>query len=236
MQPNTYNQNNLNPFSNTTPIITPPTPTKGKNPKTIQDKLRDFAQKHRTLSIIIVITFTILILAGIILFIESKLPPKIEHEIAPSTAFENRYLIEYSIGRANSIQTFADLNSVVLEPDAISSAPNLNEFNNNENTTFVCTLVESSYQKLSTPEYTYRININVSDGRTYTVTVRLSPDYGSSYLVIIADRTDSDSATDYAFIHTSNTEQYTEELTEWIKSFNLNTPNISISPIDEENN
>lgn len=233
MQPNTYNKDNLNPFSNTPSTFTSPTPTKGKNPQTIQDKLRDFVQKHRTLSIIIVIVFAILFFAGIILFIESKLPPKIEPEIAPSTSFDNRYLIEYSIGRSNSTQTFADLNSVILEPDAISSAPNLNAFNNNENTTFACTLVESSYKKLPTPEYTYSMDINVSDGRTYTLTVRLSPDYGSSYMVVIANRTDSDSATDYAFIHTNNTEEYTEELTNWINTFNLTSPNITVSEIIE---
>lgn len=219
-------QSNLNPFSSEPPLFAQQTPLKNKSSKTIQDKLRDFVQKHRTISIIIIIVTTTLLLTGLILLIKSKLPVQIEQESAPSTYFNHRYLLEYSIGRSNATQVFFDLNSIILNPESISSAPQPNQ-----GTTYACTLAESSYKKLSSPKNTYQINLDVSDGRTYTLTVRLSPDdYGYSYMVTIADRTDSDTAADYVFINTDNFNQYSSELNAWIDSFNLNSPIVTVSP------
>ncbi len=225
----TTSQTNLNPFSTQTSSFFSPPQKNPTNGRTFQDKLRDFLHTHPVVSFIVIIAFIVSIFTLVILLVEANTPKSEEPETAPATYFENRYLLNYSIGNSNSNQTYTNLNSVILDQDSIASAPHENTFY--DKNTFACVLVESSYKKLPNPAYTYHMNLDVSDGRTYTLTIRLSPDdYGYSYMVTIADRTDSDTAADYVFINTDNFDQYSSELNAWIDSFNLNSPIVTVSP------
>ncbi len=208
MQPNNYNY-----------------PTNTKKPYNIHD----FIRNHKVLSILIAIGGFALIIA--IIFLLTLNPDEDGNdnqapEIAPIAYFEHTYLFNYSIGSTPATQLFTDLGNMLTDPEELASAPN--PPTDPRDNTYTIDLIEDTFTTLQ-PQYTYRVDSTISDGRTYTLTARLDSDYGR-YLVAILDRTDSDSAPDHIFIYTASNlpdkDSTIANLITWAKSFHLTNPTI----------
>ncbi len=192
------------------------------------NNIHDFIRSHRTLSTIIAILGPILIIVVIvIIFInanrETELPPLVP-EVAPIPSFQHRYLLNYTLGNTPATQAFADLGNTIVSAEELASAPSPST--DPHDNTYIIDLIEDTFTMLrDQPRTTYKVNIEVSDGRTYDLYLRIDPTYGSECFVVILDRTDLPSATDYAFIYTDpsvpNVSSITDQFTSWAKSFPL---------------
>ena len=223
MEPNLTPQNNSHQPVFSTPTIeaSQSTPTSLNNPSQTTKppfNIHDFIKEHKTLSLIMFLVAAILIFVVIILIIDHTIPKPEEPEISPYPFFEHRYLLDYSLGQAYTDEIFSNIGDTILSSESVSSAPIANPTEN----TYTISLIESSFKILeTTPNLIYKVNLQISDERTYILYVYLS---GENDLMIAAlDRTDSGSTPDHVFVYTGNGEsdQYSKEINSWLKTLNL---------------
>lgn len=195
-------------------------------------KILEFIKKHRVLAGLM-LSFIIIIIFGIILFFLTQLKPEEQQqipEVAPYPSFEHQYLIDSSIGSVLSNDALYDIGNIIISPTEISTAPALNT--SDPENLYIVDLQEESYRLLNDQlGHIYQMNAKISDSRTYEILICLDPNYGQEYMVIVLDRTDTNSATDFALIYTNDTGKYATALNQWIESLHLNDPIVTISSL-----
>lgn len=231
MEPNNNNptQNNSNPPTTSTPysppLNSPPTPS----PKF---DIHEFIRNHKILSIFILLG-SIFFLTAVIVLIFSRTPKTEEPETAPYPYFEHRYLLDYSLGQSITNTIFSSIGDTMLSPEEISSAPIVNP---NENA-YTVSFDEASFKVLKDqPGQVYKVNLNLSDQRTYALYIYTDQDW--NYIVVVLDRTDSSNIADHIYIYTLEGEEdkYSQEINSWLKQFNLTTPittNLLLPDLDQ---
>lgn len=164
--------------------------------------IREFFNEHRPLAIpLFVALFVILIIiASIILMNASPKEPKQESEDAPYLTYENEKLIDQTI--LGELLRF-NLSLILLKTSEIESAPTNNDGSRN----YIVSVTENSHTSTNF-EQTYKMNINISDGRRYTLQTIVHIEYDNEYALAILDRTDKTDAQDYVVSFTSNTSEY----------------------------
>lgn len=194
------------------------------------DTFQDFIRSHKILFLIAVfLVFTLLIVLISFLLPKQTAEQQQTPEIAPIPVYDHRYLIDYSIGNNYSNDVFLDVSDVILSTDELASAPSSNS--NSVDNIYTITLDEDSFAKLNNqPDYTYKVNLDISDGRTYTLYIRIDQNFGQDYMVAVLDRTDLPSASDHIFVYTNpdnnedSNKSTKDTLTKWAKTFTLNNP------------
>lgn len=186
--------------------------------------LPDFIRKHRILAI--VTFFFILIIFIVIIWIiinSSSKNTGPEPESSPYPYFENRYLLEFSIGQTLSTDVMNDVGNIIISDEEISSAPSDNSTSNNTLNTYTITLNEESFEDLSNDKsISYKITLDVSDDRRYILYI--FTDYTmENFLAIALDRIDNSDISDHTIIYANNDEaKHNAQVL--INSIQLNTP------------
>ena len=219
MEPNNNNstQNNPNPPTTLTPHQSPLNSLPTQSPKF---DIHEFVRNHKTLSIFLILG-AVLLFSAVIILILSRTPKTEEPETSPYPYFEHRYLLDYSLGQAITNTVFSDIGDTILSPEEISSAPIINP---NENS-YTVSFDEASFKILKDqPGQVYKVNLNLSDQRTYILYIYVNQDW--NYIVAVLDRTDSSNIADHIYIYTIEGEEdkYSQEINSWLKQFNLTTP------------
>lgn len=219
MEPNNNNhiQNSPNPPATSAPYSSPLNSLPTPSPKF---DIHEFIRNHKILSIVILLG-TIFFFTAIIILILSRTPKAEEPETAPYPYFEHRYLLDYSLGQSITNTIFSSIGDTMLNPEEISSAPITNP---NENS-YTVSFDEASFKVLKDqPGQVYKVNLNLSDQRTYALYIYTDQDW--NYIVVVLDRTDSSNIADHVYIYTIEGEEdkYSQEINSWLKQFNLTTP------------
>lgn len=127
-----------------------------------------------------------------------------------SIIFENRYQLDYSIGKYNSAIALTQLETTLKSDTELNSAPSKNiPDKGNPDNYYTATIDEPSFTKLSSnPEY-YTFQLHLSDKREYEVYVLYDEDKFAelSYITTVIKRTDD--ASDSVNIYTSAEENTT---------------------------
>ncbi len=186
--------------------------------------LPDFIRKHRILAI--VTFFFILIIFIVIIWIiinSSSKNTGPEPESSPYPYFENRYLLEFSIGQTLSTDVMNDVGNIIISDEEISSAPSDNSTSNNTLNTYTITLNEESFEDLSSDKsISYKVTLDVSEDRKYILYV--FTDYTmENFLAVALDRIDNNDISDHTIIYANNDEaKHNAQVL--INSIQLNTP------------
>ena len=146
-----------------------------------------------------------------------------EPESSPYTYFENRYLLEFSIGQTLSTDVLNDVGNIIISDEEISSAPSDNSTSNNTLITYTITLNEESFEDLSSDKsISYKVTLDVSDDRKYILYV--FTDYTmENFLAVALDRIDNNDISDHTIIYANNDEaKHNAQVL--INSIQLNTP------------
>lgn len=189
--------------------------------------IHDFIRTHKTLTVVLFFAGIFLLAAIVIILITSNKPRETVPETAPIPYYEHRYLLDYTINRSLIDDLFADISDAILSPEEIESAPQENPTNN----TYAISLDEDSFITLKDePQYTYKTDLLLSDGRTYALYVRIDQDYGQEYMVGILNRTDTSSTASHIYIYLNPSIDEKEKntlsasLTSWAKTLATNDP------------
>lgn len=174
------------------------TPTQPSKRRTI----RDFFNEHRPLAVLLFAAFFVLIIIIASIFIMNTFPqePKQEAEDAPYLTYENEKLIDQTI--LGELLRF-NLSLILLKTSEIESAPTNNDGSRN----YIVSITKDSHTTTNF-EQSYKYNINLSDGRKYTLQTIIHIEYQSEYALAVLDRIDKSDAKDYIVSFTNNTSEY----------------------------
>jgi|GEM_PF-4481758 len=152
----------------------------------------------------------------------------------PAVYFENRYLLDYTIGKIHDSELLSNLEEFVLEES--NTAPEKNTPKEGEADNIITgTIEEEGFKKLSNqPKYTYQFFFNTSDGRKYTIYARTDENYGKDFLITVIDRTDKNATSDRIYINTNDEPSFKTNLTNWGNSFNLTSPKVIVKSLTNQ--
>lgn len=176
---------------------------------------QDFLRQHRALTIILTAFFIVFFI--LIFFLATHKSEDNEYanrvpERAPYATFEHEYLIEYSAQDALSEEILYELRVILLNAEELASAPT----DNSGEQQYIVSVDEDSYQVSEIPTIKngelYTMNLNVSDGRKYTLQLLINNTYHEEYAAAILQRTDTSNSQDYIITFTSNTDEYYSNL------------------------
>lgn len=202
------------------------------NPNKNSDSRRGFhdilRENPRQLLLPLAIGSIVILLIIVLAFFRHDESVNQEPETAPIPAFEHRYLVESSIGQRLSDSVFSDIGNIIIDDKELASAPNTSS--SETDNIYEVNLSEDSYRILNKEQSipTYKIDLEVSDGRAYTLQIRTD---NKSYMITTLDRTDNESIPDHVFIRTDEEGKAKETIdklaTQWAESLELNNPQFS---------
>ncbi len=169
---------------------------------------------------IFLILGAVLLFSAIIILILSR-TPKPKNQKLPLSIFRTSLFTRLFSRPSHHQHSFSDIGDTILSPEEISSAPIINP---NENS-YTVSFDEASFKILKDqPGQVYKVNLNLSDQRTYILYIYVNQDW--NYIVAVLDRTDSSNIADHIYIYTIEGEEdkYSQEINSWLKQFNLATP------------
>lgn len=174
------------------------TPTQAPKKRTV----RDFFNKHRLLGVSLFVAFFILLIIIASIFLMNAFPkePKQEPEDAPYLTYENKAILDQTI--LGEILQF-NLSLILLRTSELESAPT----NNNNSRNYIVSVTEDSHTATNF-EQNYKMSINLSDGRKYSLQTIVHIEYQNEYALAILDRIDKSDGQDYIIAFTNNTSEY----------------------------
>ena len=183
---------------------------------------------------IIIIIFIFISLRTKMVSEQSKHGPD-DDDNKPAIYFENRYLLDYTIGKIHDSELLTNIEEFVLEESNTAPEKNTPKKGLADNV-ITGTIEEDGFKKLNNqPKYTYRFSFNTSDGRNYIIYARTDENYGKYYLITIIDRTDKNASSDRIYINTNDENTYKTDLLNWSNTFKLNDPKVIIKSLAEDN-
>ena len=169
--------------------------------------IQEYFNEHRLLAIILlIISFTVMVaIIGLIIWLSRPEEIQQEPEDAPYITYVNDYLVnDPFIGS----QLLLYVNLILTSNEEMSTAPT----DNNHNANHIVTFDQNSYavSDLNATESLSSIDINVSDGRKYTLRLLIDMKFDDESAVAILDRVDSVATQDYIITFTNKVNPYTK--------------------------
>ncbi len=171
--------------------------------------------------------FALLAIAGIVYVIVINIPKSAPEEIfsdypeseekdkyanRPKTLVtNNRYQLDYSLGKKNSIKVFGSLEQIFMLQKELETAPEPQA-----SPDYVATLLETTFKKTSSPSnYAYEFQIEISDKRLYQVYATADIE-SKDYVITATKRIDGSSSKSYLHTRTNQASFKTMAL-DWAK-------------------
>lgn len=152
----------------------------------------------------------------------------------PGVYFENRYLLDYTVGKIHDTEVLNNIEEFIMEE--ISSAPSRNVPIKGERENLIKGVIEEEgFKKLNNqPKYTYFFYFNTSDSRKYTIYVRTDENYGREYVVTVIIRNDQNASSDRIYINTNNEAAYKQAIVDWANTLGTKSPKTIVKSLESD--
>lgn len=200
-------------------------------------EFQDFIRKHRLLALVVIIgsvlLFATIVVLGISSFLNKDSQPangQLEPENAPYITFEHEYLIEFQVPETLAEEINFQLRLVLLSADELNTATI-----NSDNQEIIASIDEDSWSINDSSDTTNvtSMDIDLTDGRTYNLTLLFDDTYQDEYAIVVLKPLSSSDTHDYVITFTSNTTEYYEKVIENAISNNDDTPEYSESSLKD---